>query len=92
MTEPNDQLGNVRVPPWAGLWLYEHENFEESLEYPVGQIVVIQPVEDDETPIVVDMFEYETMSELQEAWLTMERTVERSSHFFEEPEDPGEEP
>jgi hypothetical protein len=72
---PHDQLGDLYNPPWAGLWMYEHESFEEATEYPVGCIVVIQPREVGS----VDLFEYDTDTELRAAWLTMEQTIERTT-------------
>lgn len=67
MTEPNDQMGSVENPPWAGLWV-DPDVGESDLAY--GIIVIIQP------DAVVTLFTHDTEESVREAWASLEKTIE----------------
>lgn len=67
MTEPNDQMGSVENPPWAGLWV-DPDVGENELAY--GIIVIIQP------DAVVTLFTHDTEDSVREAWASLEKTIE----------------
>lgn len=76
-SEPNDQVGTVDRPPWAGLWVLEHHDLKDSdWEFSgdmpsVGAIAVIQ--ED----FRVELFVYDSEDQMREAWDKFEQTIER---------------